>query len=102
MIDPEIPTAPHFDGETYEPAKDHERLTGQLGRVRTVMLDHVWRTLAEIEAVTGDPPASISARLRDLRKTKFGGYTIQRRRRGEDTSGLFEYCLIRVEAEPTE
>jgi len=85
---------PDFDGATYERAHDKARLTGQCLRVFTAMSDGRWRTLAEIEAATGDPQASISARLRDLRKEKFGGYEVQRRARGERENGLFEYQLI--------
>jgi len=84
---------PDFDGATYERAHDKARLTGQCLRVFTAMSDGRWRTLAEIEAVTGDPQASISARLRDLRKPKFGEYTVNRRARGPRENGLFEYQL---------
>ena len=86
---------PHFDGETYVPPLDHERLTKQLGRVEEAIADSQWRTLGELEVRTGDPQASISARLRDLRKEKFGGYTIERRRRGDAHCGLFEYRLVK-------
>ncbi len=89
--------APHFDGETYVPPLDHERLTKQLARVKAVMLDGRWRTLRELADETGDPESSISARLRDLRKEKFGAYVIERRRRGEGRCGLFEYRLLRRE-----
>ncbi len=34
--------------------------------------------MAQIEAATGYPQASISARLRDLRKPRNGGYTVER------------------------
>ncbi|KKL56177.1 hypothetical protein LCGC14_2247980, partial [marine sediment metagenome] len=36
-------------------------------------------TLCEIEDLTGDPPASISAQLRHLRKERFGAHTVERR-----------------------
>ena len=84
----------HFDGETYEEEHDEERLSRQIIRVRSIMLDGQWRTLAEIAAITGDPQASISARLRDLRKRKFGSYIVNRRRRGLKKHGLFEYQLL--------
>lgn len=89
MNEPDLFT-PVFDGETYDHAADHGRLAAQLGRVRTLMEDGQWRTLPEIEAVTHDPQASVSARLRDLRKAKFGGLVVERRRRGP---GLFEYRI---------
>jgi hypothetical protein len=82
-----------FDGDTFDPDLDGTRLFAQLKRVRALMGDGAWRTLAEISAATADPEASISARLRDLRKPKFGAFTIERRRRGEAHHGLFEYRL---------
>jgi hypothetical protein len=85
--------APDFDGETYEPEIDHDRLGAQALRVWTVVSDAQWRTLAAIEQLTGDPQASISARLRDFRKGKFGAHTVERRRR-DDQRGLFEYRVI--------
>lgn len=88
-------TAPiHFDGKTYEPDKDQGRLSAQIGRVFRVMRDGTWRTLEEIATLTGDASvASISARLRDLRKPRFGAHTVERRRRGQAEKGLFEYKL---------
>ena len=68
-----------FDGETYQPARDSGRLHAQLTRVLGVMRDYGEHTLPEISRTTGDPEASISARIRDLRKAKFGGWTIHRR-----------------------
>lgn len=83
----------NFDGSTYEPEFDHERLGKQSRRVFDLMKDGEWRTFEEIGWSTGDPPASISARLRDFRKTRFGGFEVNRRARGERSSGLFEYQL---------
>jgi hypothetical protein len=83
-----------FDGATYSPQFDYERLAGQNRKVFDCMKDGVYRTLSEIEAVTGAPQASISARLRDLRKPRFGSNTVNRRPRGERSAGLFEYQLI--------
>jgi hypothetical protein len=60
----------------------------QLAKVRDLMLDGQWRSLIEIAAATDAPQASISARLRDLRKVKFGSYTVERRLL---TPGLYEY-----------
>jgi hypothetical protein len=56
-----------------------------------VVVDGKWRTLADISAVTGDPEASVSARLRDLRKVKFGGLSVQRRYAG---GGLWQYRVL--------
>ena len=80
-----------FNGPEYVPARDNERLLSQLERIRELMLDHRWRTLMEIRLSTGDPEASISAQLRHLRKTRFGGYKISRRMR--QRAGLYEYKL---------
>lgn len=83
-----------FDGTTYQIESDFARLCRQHRRVHALMRDGRWRTLAEIAGITGDPPASISARLRDFRKQKFGCLRVNRRRRGEPTRGLFEYQLL--------
>jgi hypothetical protein len=82
-----------FDGPAYEPKHDYARLTGQIQRIYNLMADGVWRTLVEIEDETGDPPASISAQLRHLRKAKFGRHTVEKRRRGEPGQGVWEYQL---------
>lgn len=83
-----------FNGPVYDHDADHARLTGQLKRVYDCMADGQWRTLAEIEAVTGDPPASISAQLRHLRKQRFGAFIVEKRSRGEREHGLWEYQLL--------
>ncbi len=80
-----------FDGETYDAPLDENRLSRQLDRVRNLMLDGKWRTLFEIEQATGAPETSVSARLRDLRKIRFGNYCVERRRRGLPHLGLHEY-----------
>lgn len=59
------------------------------------MLDGVWRTLPEIASAIGAPEASVSARLRDLRKPKFGGFDVGRKARGDASEGLYEYRLRR-------
>jgi hypothetical protein len=80
----------HRGGETYDPAEDYERLNRQADAVFRLMQDGRWRSLAEIAAVTGHPPASISARLRDFRKRRFGGHIVERRCEG---NGLYRYLL---------
>ena len=42
------------------------------------MSDSRWRTLSSISGITGDPESSISARLRDMRKPRFGSHIIER------------------------
>lgn len=79
-----------FGGETFDPGQDKERLWRQFERVRSYVFDHRWHSLYEISMAVRAPVQSVSARLRDLRKKKFGGYTVDRRRLG-DKSGQFEY-----------
>lgn len=80
-----------FDGETFEKPRDGKRLNAQLNSVYWLMRDGKWRTLQLISNETGAPMQSASARLRDLRKTKFLGATVERR---FVSKGLFEYRLI--------
>ncbi len=84
---------PDFDGETYVRPLDQVRLNAQLQRVFDVLKEGRWLTLREISDRTGDPEASISARIRDLRKDKFGAYPVNARRRGEGKRGLWEYSV---------
>lgn len=84
---------PRFDGETYEPAKDQKRLKGQLLRVYNVMLDGEWHTLEWLATACQGSVPSVSARLRDLRKERFGAHTIERKR-SETIKGLFLYRMI--------
>jgi len=87
---PVVPTAEPA-GATYSPTHDYARLGAQARRVLTFMADGQWHTLAEIAAATHDPEASISARLRDLRKPEFGGYEVEDDRTGD--GGLHRYRL---------
>lgn len=88
-----------FDGTTYVPTFDCERLTDQYKRVWDVMKDGEWITLPEIATATGDhSEAAISARIRDFRKPRFGSHEVNRRRRGDPKMGLFEYRLSVSEA----
>lgn len=82
-----------FDGETFDAKQDGARLTSQLYLVRDLMLDGCWRTLPTIAELTGGSESGVSARLRDLRKTRFGGYVVERRRTA--IPGLFEYRVLK-------
>jgi hypothetical protein len=83
-----------FDGSTYEPRHDKIRLNAQLSRVFNAISDKQWHTPEALVERTGDEWASISARLRDLRKERFGGHKVGRRRKpGEERKGIFEYRL---------
>jgi hypothetical protein len=80
-----------FDGDTYETKRDHKRLSGQLWHVFNVMKDGQWKTLGRIAAQVEGTEAAISARLRDLRKSKYGTHKVERR---HVIGGLYEYRLI--------
>jgi len=67
-----------FDGATFDAERDAERLTGELRAVFDYVRDGRWHTLAEISAAINKPEASVSARLRDLRKARFGAYEVER------------------------
>lgn len=88
-----------FDGDTYEPSVDRERLGDQARAVYDVMIDGEWRTLFELVNACASrrvraSESSVSARLRDFRKEKFGGHIVNRRRRQSARSGTFEYQLL--------
>lgn len=82
---------PDFGGDTYRPARDQIRLTGQLQRVYELMSDGAWRSLSDIVQVVGGSEAGISARLRDYRKPKFGAHNVERR---HCENGLWQYRLL--------
>lgn len=74
---------------------DEARLKGQMARVFACMRDGKWRTLSVItDACKPGGEASISAQLRSLRRKENGGHIVERRRKGDPRSGLFEYKLI--------
>ncbi len=81
-----------FDGRTFSHALDGQRLSTCLDRVRALMQDGRWRTLSDIRQLIGGSEAGISARIRDLRKAKFGGHTVDKERVGPD--GLWRYRLV--------
>lgn len=91
-----LPPPVRFDGETYSPPLDADRLGAQAKAVFGLMSDGRWRTLAEISAATGYPEASVSARLRDFRKSKFGGNDVERERL---EAGLHRYRLVPARSE---
>jgi len=84
----------YFGGETFNNELDGARLKKQLNDVFVVMGDNHFRTLHEIHVITSHPIQSILARLRDLRKAKFGGYQVNRRRRGHGFEGILEYQVL--------
>jgi hypothetical protein len=58
--------------------EDGPHLNPQLDAVWQAVRDGAWRGLEEIAALAECPPASASARLRDLRKAQFGGWDVER------------------------
>ena len=83
-----------FDGETIDRKRDTSRLKSQLSDLKRFVADGNWHTLDEIANRLGYPEASISARLRDLRKAKFGSHIIERE---YVERGLFRYRLVTKE-----
>lgn len=68
--------------------KDNSQSPVQLERVAAVVKNNGWLTLAQISAITGDPEASVSARLRELRTWKGGALNIVKRKADKHT---YEY-----------
>ena len=94
----ELKLGADFDGETYDRKLDKPRLTGMLGRVYDAMKDGEWHTLRDLSDKSSGSEASVSARIRDLRKDKFGHFEV-RRQRSPCHKGLFYYKLINHEPE---
>ena len=88
-------TEARFNGSDYNQEFDNERLVGQIRRIYSLMIDGKWRTLAEIESITKDGQASVSAQLRHLRKPRFGSHIVNKQIRGDRQQGLFEYQLLK-------
>ena len=78
-------------GPAYSESLDGNRIRKQQDAIYTYMRDGRWHTLEEISSL-GYPESSVSAQLRHLRKPKFGGHTILKRRRFSG-HGLWEYQL---------
>jgi hypothetical protein len=82
--------APRFDSGVDLSASDHIRLGAQIKRVLDALSDGCWHSVPEIARLTSDPEVSVSAQVRNLRKPKHGGYTIERRR----VANVYEYRLV--------
>ena len=85
---------PPRNAATFTEAQDGKRIARQREMVLKVMLPGDWRTLSQIEMLTGYPQASISARLRDFRKKEYGGYIVERERVPE-AHGLWRYRVTK-------
>ena len=77
-----------FKGDSYQPNRDGPRLAAHLGAVAEFMESGNWHTLRAISIACGAPEASVSARLRDLRRK---GRTVERR---YVAKGLYEYRVL--------
>ena len=81
-----------FDGETITPSLDNVRLATLMERVTLFMGDNQWHTLREIADRCRGSEASVSARLRDLRKDRHGNRYVSKQR-VKDAPGLWQYRL---------
>jgi hypothetical protein len=85
-------TSLDFDGATYNAERDGERLASLHGRVAAFMSDGRWHTITEVQQACGGSENSCAARIRDLRKEKFGGHIVEKQ---YVKNGLHEYRLIK-------
>jgi hypothetical protein len=81
------------------------RAQSQIEVIRDVMLSSAecargldkgsggWLTLCEIAELTAFSEASVSAQLRNLRKPKYGGYMVEKRRRRCRGAAQWEYRI---------
>jgi len=98
-----LPPPPVAARRTAEPgerpplAKHAGRILSLREHVRELMADGQWRTLTEIRTAVGrSGEASISARLRELRKW----FIVEKRLRDANQRGLYEYRLRVLMDEP--
>lgn len=86
-----IPARAYFEGQTFDPDLDGDRLLTQMQRVVRAVAGGRWWTLAALAATVGGTEAAVSARLRDMRKPRFGRHRVDRRR---VSGGLWEYRVL--------
>lgn len=90
---------PAILGATFDKKLDGERLTSQQRRVEELMSDGEWRTLHDIAVALRKlygghfPEASLSARLRDLRRA---GYIVEHKRQSPWTA-VWIYRAVKKE-----
>ena len=84
-----------FDGPDYDPALDEDRLSKALGRIWVAMSRGGWWTLAELASAGECSEAGAAARIRDLRKRRYGSHLVEKRRRGDPKAGLWEYRMVK-------
>lgn len=84
------------DGRTFVAGLDRFALDTQAGLCFLYMSTHEWVTPGEVADAIGWEDwdhGSVTARFRDFRKPKFGGYVVERRRRA-GSKRLHEYRLM--------
>jgi len=81
-----------FDGPAID-RSDIPRMTGQLKKVFELMQDGQWHTIRQVAKYAQCCEVSAGTRIRDLRKERFGGHTVKRRR-DRNRPGVFRYRLI--------
>ncbi len=80
-------------GPAYDEKIDGKRINKQMEFIKAFMLGgNFWHTLAEISSFLKYPEASVSSQLRHLRKERFGGYIVEKRRRAD--AGTWEYRVL--------
>ena len=79
-----------FDGRTFNERRDGARLRRKLDIVRRVMADGQPHTLRELARAAKCSTAGASARVRDLRKARYGGRCVLRSHVGR---GVWVYRL---------
>ena len=77
-----------FDGSAPGVTETRER---QISAVWWIMKDGAWHTLPQIARKVNCPMQSVSARLRDMRKKRYGSHIIEREYLYD---GLWRYRLI--------
>jgi hypothetical protein len=83
LVEPSVAHQPDLFGE----------LDGDLGRVFELMKDGRSWTLRQLSGALDIPEASVSARIRDLRKREFGEHIIEKRALGGRRG--YAYRLVR-------
>lgn len=85
----------HFDGCVMPDQK--ESLLNQMDTIFALMKDGKYRSLHEIQISTGYSTASISAQLRNLKKERFGGHTLNKI---YVENGLWTYQIVEKQITP--
>jgi hypothetical protein len=69
----------------------HKKFDSQIAvLLHAIQADREWRTLEQLALVTGITAYSIGSQLRNLRKPRYGGHVIEKRRLND---GNYEYRL---------